>query len=237
MENKIAYEIKENEPGVNQITFIIPSVGRETLINSLASLINQTVKEWNAIVMFDGIEPTITMTDPRIKFLRCPKLGEGFNSAGNVRNEAIKHAETKWIAFLDDDDYLSPRYVETFLDETQNFPFLDLIIFRMYKEQNGENNEIIRQILPDLNVRELTMGSVGISFLVKTELFHKGDVTFKPSHIEDFVLLCDIFSKGYKAIISPYVRYFVGKKNVRSIRDFSEFTENATIGMRVFFNA
>lgn len=79
---------------------------------------NQTITNWKAIVIFDGIKPNIYETDPRITIIKTPiKLGQGYNSAGLVRNYGIKFANTEWVAFVDDDDSITPNYVESFLSE------------------------------------------------------------------------------------------------------------------------
>ena len=47
----------------NIITFIIPTIGRETLKNTLISLQNQTIENWNAIIIFDGCNQNINNID------------------------------------------------------------------------------------------------------------------------------------------------------------------------------
>jgi glycosyltransferase involved in cell wall biosynthesis len=104
----------------NSITFIIPTIGRNTLENSINSLKNQTIKDWNAIIIFDGIISNIDINyinDNRIKILECDKKGININSAGEVRNYGINYVKSKWIAFLDDDDIIEDDYVETFINE------------------------------------------------------------------------------------------------------------------------
>uniref|UniRef100_A0A6C0DJ82 Glycosyltransferase 2-like domain-containing protein n=1 Tax=viral metagenome TaxID=1070528 RepID=A0A6C0DJ82_9ZZZZ len=105
----------------NKLTFIIPSIGRNTLQNTIQSLENQTNANWCAIIIFDGCTPNFKTTNPKIKIIQIEKLGQGVNSAGLVRNEGIKLAETEWIAFVDDDDTLAINYVETFYEELQFF--------------------------------------------------------------------------------------------------------------------
>ena len=41
---------------MNKITFIIPTIGRDTLSNTIKSLEEQTNQNWNAIIIFDGIK-------------------------------------------------------------------------------------------------------------------------------------------------------------------------------------
>jgi len=43
-----------------KITFIIPTVGRDTLKNTIDSLFNQTCAEWKAIIIFDGVKPILS---------------------------------------------------------------------------------------------------------------------------------------------------------------------------------
>ena len=82
------------------ITFIIPTIGRSTLSNTLESLINQTNPNWKAIVIFDGVSSTIKNTDRRISVIESSKLGKTYNSAGVVRNYGITLADTEWVAFV-----------------------------------------------------------------------------------------------------------------------------------------
>ncbi len=149
--------------GNSALTFIIPTIGRETLSLTLQSLKNQTITNWKAIVIFDGIEPNISETDPRITIIKTPiKLGQGYNSAGLVRNYGIKFVNTEWVAFVDDDDSITPNYIESFLSELWLDP--DVIIFRMTMDD---------RVCPSIDSTNFFIKNVGISFAVKTELVSK----------------------------------------------------------------
>ena len=94
------------------ITFIIPTIGRNTLINTIKSLQNQTNMNWNAIIIFDGIKSNLKHINyPNINIIEIEKKGQSINSAGNVRNEGIKLVKTPWVGFVDDDDILMNNYV------------------------------------------------------------------------------------------------------------------------------
>jgi glycosyltransferase involved in cell wall biosynthesis len=116
---------------MSEVTFIIPTIGRETLEQSINSLLKQDNPNWKAIIIFDGIEPNIKCIDPRISILKCEKKGEGKNGAGNVRNYAVPFIETEWIAFLDDDDTVADDYVTCLQKQIEEIPDLDVLIFRM----------------------------------------------------------------------------------------------------------
>jgi len=204
------------------ITFIIPTIGRSTLINSIKSLKNQTIKDWCAIIIFDGIPSNIDVDvdDNRIKVLECDKKGININSAGEVRNYGMSFVETKWIAFLDDDDIIEDDYIETFYNEinlcNDLHLDLDLIIFRM--NDNG-------RIIPKLNTDNFYLCDVGISFILKKEIYDQ-DYKFIPDGAEDFLYLDKIRRLGKRMMISPYVKYYVRKSD----------DENNNIGNRVFIN-
>ena len=188
-----------------KVTFIIPTIGRSSLRDTLLSLMNQTNSQWNAIVVFDNIEPDENIvndfSDNRIKIMKSNKLGEGKNSAGNVRNYGIKYATTPWIAFLDDDDSLKNTYVDIFLSEISHN--VDAIIFRML---NKKKNLI--KILPLNNCDNFYFRQVGISFALKKSIFDSG-IIFEPSNKEDFELLKKIRENKYKMMISPHLLYYV----------------------------
>jgi glycosyltransferase involved in cell wall biosynthesis len=119
---------------MENITFIIPTIGRNTLLNSINCLKNQTVQSWKAIIIFDGIKSNICNNDNRIKIVEINKTGVGSNSAGNVRNYGISLVDTDWIAFLDDDDLIANDYIESFYNELKLYPSIDVLIFRMTME-------------------------------------------------------------------------------------------------------
>ena len=181
------------------ITFIIPTIGRESLKNSIQCLKDQTVQTWNAIIIFDGLQSNIIEDDYRIKVVEIEKTGCDYNSAGNVRNYGMTLVETEWIAFLDDDDTISSDYIETFYYEIELYPYIDTLIFRM---------KLNDRYVPDLNTNNFYICDVGISFIIKKQIFLDG-IKFSPSGAEDFYYLDNIRRNNYIIMISPYVKYFV----------------------------
>jgi glycosyltransferase involved in cell wall biosynthesis len=183
----------------NIITFIIPTIGRETLKNTLISLQNQNIENWKAIIIFDGCNQNINNIDDRIKIVRCNKVGSNINNAGLVRNYGIEIADTKWVAFLDDDDIIDESYLEKFYEELELNNEFDVLIFRL--NHSG-------RVIPNLNTDNFYINDVGISFVAKKEIFDR-EIKFVPDSAEDFLLLNQIRKKNYKIIISPYVMYYV----------------------------
>ena len=190
----------------NLITFIIPTIGRKTLLNSLDCLYNQTNNNWRAIVIFDGIKNTFDINNNKIDIYEIEKKGECINQASNVRNFGINKAKSKWIAFLDDDDTISEDYVELFFNEEKILNF-DVYLFRMLMGN---------RIIPNENENNLKICDVGISFILKKNIFK--NVKLENSPTEDYDFLKKIEKNNYKIIISNYVSYYVRQKNLSTIK-------------------
>jgi glycosyltransferase involved in cell wall biosynthesis len=204
------------------ITFIIPTIGKDTLKNSIESLENQTNQDWKAIIIFDGLKPNIEITNPKITVLDVEKNGNGGNGAGAVRNYGMERVDTDWIGFLDDDDTLAPDYVETFYNEIKEYPYVDAIIFRLYRD-NWEPH-----VIPFLDTTDtFHANEVGISFAVKTEIVKAGR-KFETSVAEDFMFLSLMRGDGKCIMISPHIKYFVHGKN--------DIEKTSVSGTRVFIN-
>jgi len=125
------------------ITFIIPTIGRKSLNDTINSLINLENKNWNALIIFDGIKNNFYLNDERLIILEINKVGkiDKKNNAGCVRNigfDYIKNnnIDTEFIGFVDDDDTLHPKYINSLVEEKKINSDLDLIIFRMIYKNN-----------------------------------------------------------------------------------------------------
>jgi glycosyltransferase involved in cell wall biosynthesis len=190
------------------ITFIIPTIGRETLNRTLQSIKNQTINDWDAVVVFDGVSPNYFEDDERIKYIKIDKLGNikrhakyGFiSNAGLVRNEAFKFVDSEWIGFVDDDDIIYNDYIERIKEEVVvEKNNIDLILFRMNADR----------IIPKFETNEIKKNEVGISFIIKNEKLKLNNLKFKNCDNEDYVFFCDAIKKGLIYKISKHVTYQV----------------------------
>jgi glycosyltransferase involved in cell wall biosynthesis len=185
------------------ITFIIPTMNRVTLFNTVYSLISQTIDNWKAIVIFDGCSPSDThlldaLNDKRILCITITKLGTE-NHAGYIRNIGLEVADTPWVGFVDDDDILTPNYIQRLEEEIAITPSADTIVFKM--ADRG-------RIIPPLHCKEIVIGEVGISFAYKRSLIKEGFL-FEPSSIEDYTLLKKMEAAKKRIVFSPFVTYRV----------------------------
>ena len=263
------------------VSFIIPSLLRSTLPQTLDSLTLQTDPNWEALIGVDldiisplpphqGTEessistttsdttlsvdeslpnsnmdnsPVITDTtidvptssslplpsssmdsrntiinDERISLSMMRNMSHvSNNSAGAVRNRLMPNAKGEWIAFVDDDDTISPCYVEWLkrglqklekeykYNDEQIMP--EVIVFRMYLP-------VLRRDVPFRKGRGknvIRLNNVGISFAVKSELLVQPEngFAFEPGSGEDYQLLRSISAQGHRIMIADCTAYFV----------------------------
>jgi len=96
------------------VSVIIPTLHRpKLLLRAVESVLSQTLRDIEAIVVVDGEDPETTKALDSIHDLRLRAvvLAQGVGCAG-ARNAGVNEARGDWIAFLDDDDEWLPRKLE-----------------------------------------------------------------------------------------------------------------------------
>lgn len=185
---------------MNQVTFIIPTMGRASVKKAVESLEKQSLPNWKAIVAFDNnYEVNYNSTNDKVMVIKADKGGH----AGLVRNFAFDYVTTDWIAFLDDDDWVAPTYVQKLRGYAISRPNLDLVIFT-YKDVTNGN------VIPHKNLKKIESCKVGISFAIKTEFVRQHHIKFTEYAVEDFRFLDDCEKAGANYFISHDLQYFVG---------------------------
>ena len=96
------------------VSIIMPSWNTGNFIaESIQSVINQTYKNWELIIVddcsTDNTDEVVSFyKDQRIKYLKNEKN----SGAAITRNKALREAQGEWIAFLDSDDLWAPEKLE-----------------------------------------------------------------------------------------------------------------------------
>lgn len=96
------------------VSIIMPSWNTSNFIaESIQSVINQTYKNWELIIVddcsTDNTDEVVSFyKDQRIKYLKNEKN----SGAAITRNKALREAQGEWIAFLDSDDLWEPEKLE-----------------------------------------------------------------------------------------------------------------------------
>ena len=97
------------------VSIIMPSYNTAEFIEeSIKSVISQTYKNWELIIVddcsSDNTDEIVTrfLSDGRIRYIK----NEVNSGAAVSRNRALREAKGKWIAFLDSDDLWMPEKLE-----------------------------------------------------------------------------------------------------------------------------
>ncbi|HVS72356.1 MAG TPA: glycosyltransferase family A protein [Phycisphaerae bacterium] len=129
------------------VSIIIPTKDRSALLRpALDSLLAQSLRAWEAIIVDDGSADdtaafvcSLAKSDSRFRFLHRARNPAG---APTCRNIGLDHAEAPAVLFLDSDDLLAPTCLAGRLAALEARPHADFIV---------ANGEIFRQTPGDLN--------------------------------------------------------------------------------------
>ncbi len=112
------------------VSVVIPTIHRPQLVlRAVRSVLNQTLRDLELIVVIDGDDPETgqaldSINDPRFQTIIL-RPGQGCSGA---RNAGVRAAQAQWIAFLDDDDEWFPRKLERQMETarlcTDPFPII-----------------------------------------------------------------------------------------------------------------
>lgn len=194
------------------ISILIPTFNRvEYLPDCLESLISQTYKNWEAIIVSDGCTDSTPMLmdyytnlDPRIKYIyRNENKG-----IAATRNEAFSHAKGEYIAVMDSDDLMVNERLAREL-KALGKAGVD-IVYSSYLRAN-EQLEVIDQVTAISEVtKESILNNISaphVTIMAKRKCFENSPYRNECRVNDDAVLLADWYKAGYRftALKEPLV--------------------------------
>jgi glycosyltransferase involved in cell wall biosynthesis len=119
------------------VSVVLPVHNRSDMLHrAIQSVINQTLKDWELIVVDDGstddsVAVARSFGDERIKVIERRE-----NRGGNAaRNAGVRAAQAPLVAFLDSDDTYLAEKLETVVAEFSRRPGLELLVDSFVKIQ------------------------------------------------------------------------------------------------------
>lgn len=133
---------------MNNISIIIPVYNVEKYIHRcIDSVLAQTITNFELILVDDGstdasgkICDEYEKNDDRIKVFHQDNQGQ--SKARNVALDYVfERGQTDWIAFIDSDDWVHPRYLELLLDAVNTYKVLisNVFLTHVHLEETPEN--------------------------------------------------------------------------------------------------
>lgn len=130
------------------VSVIVPTYNRPQYLSmALASVLQQSYRNLQVIVVNDGGEDVSdilnSFSDPRLKFInRNENRGKPYSL-----NEALNHAEGKYVAYLDDDDIYYPNHIETLVNTLEFQTDCQVVYSDFYKTYCRITSDGSRQVL------------------------------------------------------------------------------------------
>lgn len=205
------------------VSVIMPCYNMERyIVDTIRSVINQTHADWELIVVDDqSTDGTVALVkslcehDSRIHF----SVNTGHASIANTRNNCIKQAKGRYLAFLDADDIWHPDKLQRqlqFMQEKQvafSYSSYDLI------DESGQPLGKTIHTAGDLSYEAFLRNTIIGCSTVMLDIDLVGPVTvpdFRTS--EDTATWLDILKKGFTAyaLDEPLTAYRIRRKSASS---------------------
>lgn len=130
------------------VSIIMPTFNRAYVINkAIDSVLKQTCKKWELIIVDDGSTDTTESLVKNIKDGRIRYHKQSNQGPSAARNKAVSLAKGEWIAYLDSDDVLYSNYLEVMLKWLDKNPKAVYAIPRAYRTLSlYKNGALIKTI-------------------------------------------------------------------------------------------
>lgn len=132
-----------------EVTVILTTYNRANYLSeALNSIFSQTYKDFELIVIDDGsTDNTRDILEPykdRLTYIWQENSGTPIGP----KNIGLKHAKSRWIAYLDSDDIWEPRMLETRINAAQKNPNVGLIYGDCYYFNNSDLKNREKKLAP-----------------------------------------------------------------------------------------
>lgn len=236
-----------------KVSVIIPVYNTEKYLSEcITSVLNQSYKNYEIILVDDGS----TDKSPII----CDKFGKNFScikvihkeneGAGIARNYGVSVAKGEFVTFVDSDDYIGPKMLESLITDQEKYN-ADLCIggtfsvnqnkkvvhIEKYNSiQSYEDDSIIKKLLPRIfgsSPKKHDSIKIGnCNNLFKTCIIKKNNLKFESERkvlSEDLIWLINYLLCTQKVIVVPEMEYYVRINQASMTHKYNPERFNLTI--------
>lgn len=197
--------IQENK---NKVTIIVPVYNAEKHIGKcLESILNQTYKNISIIVINDGSKDNSQsiIEKYKMKYPNIILINQENSGVSKTRNKAIKLVNTKYVMFIDNDDFIDIDYVQKHLEIAENED-CDVVISG-YRRPNEKGKTIKKMKLKDEEWSKFMIFAPWAK-IYKTEYLIQNDIEFLCNNIgEDVFFNIQALQLSKKIKIIDYIGY------------------------------
>lgn len=191
-----------------EITIIIPVYNVEKYIERcITSLLNQTIQNFYILFVDDGSKDKSLsiIEDYSKKYDFISYIHQKNSGPAVARNNGLKKANTKYIMFIDSDDYVDSDYVKTFYDNINNTDYD--VVMGGFKKTDGNIIHFERKLNDCEFSKYLVTGPV--SKIYNKDFLAKNKIDFLDTNSsEDVYFTLKIINKNAKIKTIDYVGYY-----------------------------
>lgn len=215
-----------------KVSIVIPVYNVEKYLREcLDSILNQTLKEFEVILVDDGspdnsgiICDEYANRDSRFKVIH--KINAGVSAA---RNTGLKEAKGKWVTFIDSDDFVEKTFLENLYQPITEGLKVDFVQGGCVNYKNGEVESIEQQYdyfySTDSEALLNRFRGLAVSKLLKTNIIAENNIVFdeKMRIAEDMVFTLDYIKHVSSYVFVPEIGYYYRRDNVSSATKSKRF--------------
>jgi len=211
---------------MKKVSVIVPVYNTEKYLSKcLDSLVNQTLKDIEIIIVNDGskdnsekIIEKYVKKYPNIIFSYNKENG-GLSSA---RNYGVKYAKGEYISFIDSDDYVDNDLFEKMFNTLKSEKSEVIVCPVKYVYKNRISHRNFNMLLFNKNVKNspkilLEVKSYAPNKLYKRDFWLKNKFEFPNQHFEDSALIYNVLLKANKVSAINDAYYYYNRLNEESI--------------------
>lgn len=190
------------------VSIIIPVYNSEKYIKKcLDSIINQTYKNLEVITINDGsTDDSLKILESYKKKFTVVKVYSQENSGiAKTRNKGIELASGKYLMFIDNDDFIDEKYVETFV-KTIELQQADIVVGG-YKRVDSKNKIIFHNKPKNNDWSKYTIIAPWAKIYKKSIIKKVGALFLDYGIGEDVYFNLNLYSKGLKIVTIDYEGY------------------------------
>ena len=221
---------------MEKVTVIIPVYNSEKYIRKcVESVINQTCKNIKILLINDGStdKSKEILEKYRNEYKNIEVINQNNKGVAETRNEAIMKVNTKYLMFIDNDDFIDSNYIETYINsaEENNYD----IVMGGYRRVNCKGKIMFKEKLKDTPWSKYIILAPWAK-IYKTSFLRENNISFFDYKIgEDVYFNILAYSKNPKIKIIDYIGYNWFFNDV-SVSNTSQRGLNDQIDIRILLN-
>lgn len=220
------------------VSVVIPAYNAEkTIIKCLDSIVNQTYKNLEILVINDGSKDKTQELVENYNDKRITLINKENGGVSSARNKGLDAATGEYITFIDSDDYVADDYIEDLYRHCSNGADICCGNYitvdewgnpvQMRRDEFAEDFEITAQEIAEDYFKWLNLGIVNFgNKLVKRSLIGENRYSTELKWGEDGSFNIEYFKKMNKMYVSAEKRYFYvihsGQTTARKMKNYTD---------------